>query len=96
MYKCTNCGETANSKCVHQRNVFPTHLAATVLRNRLTEARNEQGKAVTITLYKEETLADFLGDFVKLSPEEQKIICCPSHDWKIQSGTCLFGCCEAA
>ena len=32
-YKCTKCGETASSKCVHQRSVFPNDQLATLIGN---------------------------------------------------------------
>lgn len=34
-YKCTKCGETAHSKCVASRSVFPSNMFATMLGNLL-------------------------------------------------------------
>lgn len=35
-YKCTKCGETAYSKCVNQRSVFPEDQVATLIGNMIT------------------------------------------------------------
>lgn len=39
-YTCTKCGETAYSKCVGQRNVFPEHQMATLIGNFFTYGRH--------------------------------------------------------
>jgi hypothetical protein len=36
MYKCTKCGETADSKCVNQRSVFSTDQTASLIRQLMT------------------------------------------------------------
>lgn len=35
-YKCTKCGMTASSKCVNQRNLFPSDELVTMIRNLTT------------------------------------------------------------
>jgi len=42
-YTCTKCGETASSKCVRQRSVFPNDQLATCLGNMVTLKAERRG-----------------------------------------------------
>jgi hypothetical protein len=42
-YRCEKCGETASSKCIHQRSVFPQDMLATVFGNMVKLQANRAG-----------------------------------------------------
>jgi hypothetical protein len=101
-YTCSKCGETAISKCVIQRSIFPSNHSAAVLSNLYTVKEENipliNGKTahvfnVTFRLSgdtEEAALLD-LVNWLQV-PDVLKIITC-DHHWVIQDERCNFGCC---
>jgi hypothetical protein len=101
-YKCSKCGETASSKCIHQRSIFPENQYASVLTNVLKTKHEkitrpdgvETIKHVFIYTYhggSEEEALDALMGVLKIPGVIASYAC--DHDWVLQSEKCGMGCC---
>lgn len=111
-YKCSKCGDSAESKCVHQRSVFPENGEATLLtyavrakvvdppKCYIIEGQPEEESFRSIQFevmlkkeqYSDEELVQVGLNFIERNLDNLRIALC-NHDWEIQSGQCLFGCC---
>jgi len=102
-YKCSKCGETASSKCIHCRTIFPENQYAAVLTNVLKTKHEEitrpngtvETKHVFIYTYhggSEEEALDTLMGVLKIPGVIKSYSC--DHDWVLQSDTCGMGCCK--
>ena len=104
-YNCRKCGESASSKCVNQRSVFPGDKMAALLTWVLKSSaeRNESG-TYTVTLKlphiscegeenEEKAILEALMLIREIAEDAIRHYAC-DHDWQIEAGQeCLMGCC---
>ena len=103
-YKCAKCGCTGDSKCVHQRSVFPTVGKDSIMSHliKYTVRRDPTVRRATVNLYQPapitmsdtEMLTQFLNLIRDMSDQDVKTYACGVHDWKLIDDQCDLGCCK--
>ena len=102
-YECKHCGAGANSKCAHQRTVFPDDQFDSMLSHCLKYKvqPTDHGSAwVQLSVHvvpdrmdKTNEVEQAISMIASLTPEQIKAYSC-DHEWAIVAGeTCMFGCC---
>jgi translation initiation factor 2 gamma subunit (eIF-2gamma) len=96
-YKCTKCGETASSKCVRERSVFPSDGHAALMTNVL-KAKVEDGWVHLMVRVRQDLgeaeNTQFLNaiEMCQASEDVLRHWAC-NHQWQ-SIGECNFGCCK--
>lgn len=99
LYKCSKCGLEADSKCIHQRNIFTEDQAASILTHMLKRTvepdRDGYNKYVFTFTTISKTEFSALKGLVNLlnQPGVMEHYAC-DHEYVLMAEQCELGCCH--